>query len=63
MIELVLKHDQDGRWRWYEAGSGADTEVSGSSIRDAYLQAEKAWGKIWRFRFLPELRATIEEPE
>ena len=42
---LELRHDTgDGRYRWYQREDGADTEVSGRTIRDALAQARAAWG-------------------
>lgn len=46
---LILKHDRDGRWRWFGA-AGEDTEVSGKNKAAAIQAAEAAWrGRIIDF--------------
>lgn len=47
-IDLILTKDGDGAYRWYESGTGADTEVSGKSIREAIQAARAAW-RSWEF--------------
>ena len=39
-----LQLDSDGRYRWYERATGANTEVSGATIDEAKLAAAHAWG-------------------
>ena len=48
-ITLELRHDRDA-YRWYERGTGADTEVSGPTIDTAIQAAHNAW-MDWSIRF------------
>lgn len=43
-LNLELRHDRDGAYRWYQ--DGQDTEVSGDNIADAIAQAKAAW-RTW----------------
>lgn len=42
-VKIELRHDADGRYRWYETATGADTEVSGETPEAAWEAAYKAW--------------------
>ena len=46
-ILLNLYRDEDGAYRWYEAETGVDTEVSGATIEEAQRHAEGAWSGPW----------------
>jgi hypothetical protein len=54
-IELNLRLDTDGAYRWYEAATGADTEVSGATIKDATNAFAMAW-KIERVHLYTDYR-------
>lgn len=57
-IALHLYRDEDGAYRWYEAETGADCEVSGNTIDAAKKRAESAWGgPDWELRHETTLRA------
>jgi hypothetical protein len=47
-ITIELRRDPDA-YRWYESATGADTEVSAPTERDAVLAAQAAW-RSWDFR-------------
>jgi hypothetical protein len=42
-VQIELRQDNDGRYRWYETATGADTEVSGETPEAAWEAAYKAW--------------------
>ena len=44
-VQIELRHDKDGRWRWYEqADDDFDTEISGGTPMEALDAAIAAWG-------------------
>jgi hypothetical protein len=44
-VPIYLSRDSDERrrYRWLEAGTGADTEVSAPTVAEAYRHAYMAW--------------------
>lgn len=49
-IALELKLAADGRYRWFESATGADTEVSGRTQEEAQQAAADAWRR-WEISF------------
>ena len=49
-IEIELRHDADGAYRWYQSADGADTEVSADSRDGAIEAAYYAW-RNWFIAF------------
>lgn len=44
-VRVEMRHDKDGRWRWYEqADDDFDTEISGATPMEALDAAIAAWG-------------------
>ena len=59
-IALELRHDRDGRYRWYEQVTDADTEVSATTPAQAWQDAAHVWGAdVWDFKRVSDTTATI----
>jgi len=59
-IALELRHDRDGRYRWYEQETDADTEVSATTPAQAWQDAAHVWGAdVWDFKRVSDTTATI----
>lgn len=51
-LGIELRHDEDGRYRWYESETGVDTETSGKTILDAIRAARDSWpAPTWNLKF------------
>ena len=51
-LGIELRHDEDGRYRWYESETGVDTETSGKTILDAIRAARDSWpAPTWDLKF------------
>lgn len=59
-IALELRHDRDGRYRWYEQETDADSEVSAATPAQAWQDAAHVWGAdVWDFKPVSDTIAMI----
>lgn len=59
-IALELRHDRDGRYRWYEQETDADTEVSATTPAQAWQDAAHVWGAdVWNFERVSDTTVAI----
>jgi len=60
-IALELRHDRDGRYRWFIQETDEDTEVSGATPEQAWKDAAEVWrGPAWNFEKVSDTVALVD---